>query len=161
MELTVRADNEGKWGFVERFKPYAWKDYRCVTVDVGVTSEGNFTEPYALRGTGFEKLSVVADEMGLEKYMKARKPIYSLLSDGFIIDIRSYFEYESGEYCEEKSHYHIYSIRDIIRSKPTEGKAYLVEVMEIPEELDALAKKLSKKVAETGFDRNAFLKARF
>lgn len=162
MDLTIRRGGN-MWGFVEGFKPYRFGDTGSITVTVGVTDKGEFTKPYFLRGGVFSPLSDLEKEgeVGLSAYMKAKKPIYSLLSDGFIITLKCYLDYTKGEFIKEKSKYDIYSIVKTTAVNANESKISTVRVMEIPEELDKLAISLMEKVLQTGTDREAFLRSRF
>lgn len=161
MELTIRKGEGNIWGFVEVFKTYRFCESGSITVTLGVTSEGEFTTPYILRSGKFIPLSEVEGDVGLEAYMKAKKPIYSLLSDGFIITLKCCVNYVTGDFIKDKSKYDIYSIVKTTPVNATEAKLSTVRLLEIPDNLDELAEKLMKKVVETGIDRVEFLRKRF
>lgn len=162
MDMTIRRGGK-VWGFVEGFKPYRFGDTGSITVTVGVDTKGRFTKPYFLRGGEFIPLSELEKEgeVGLSAYMKAKKPIYSLLSDGFIIKLKCYLDYTTGKFIREKSKYDVYSILKTTSVNVSEAKLSTVRVLEIPEELDKLAVSLMEKVVETGTDREEFLRRRF
>lgn len=163
MEMVIRKGEGNVWGFVEGFKCYRFGDTGNIKVTVGVTSEGKFTTPYILRGGKFLPLSDIENEgeVGLTAYMKAKKPIYSLITDGFIITLKCYLDYTTGELIEEKSGFDVYSVLKTTPVNATEAKLHTVRLLEIPEQLNTLAVNLMKKVVETGTDREQFLKNRF
>ena len=163
MELVIRKGEGNTWGYVESFKCYRFGDTGNIKVTVGVTSDGEFTTPHILRGGKFSPLSDIESEgeVGLTAYMKAKKPIYSLLADGFIITLKCYLDYTTGELIEEKSGFDVYSVLKTTPVNATEAKLHTVRLLEIPEQLNVLAINLMKKVVETGTDREKFLKNRF
>lgn len=161
MEMTIRRGEGNIWGFVEVFKPYRFGDVGSVTVTLGVTTDGKFTVPYILRSGKFVPLQEVEGDVGLKAYMKAKKPTYSLLSDGFIITLKCYFNYVTGEFIREKSNYDIYSIIKTTPVNANESKLSTVRLLEIPSQLEDLSIELMKQVVKTGANREEFLKGRF
>lgn len=163
MEMTIRRGEGNTWGFVEVFKSYRFGDTGNIKVTLGVGADGKFTSPYILRGGKFIPLKEIENEgeVGLKAYMKAKKPIYSLLSDGFIITLKCYLDYTTGEFIEEKSGYDIYSVLKTTPINASEAKLSTVRLLEIPDHLNELAINLMKQVVDTGIDREAFLRKRF
>lgn len=159
MEVTIRKDKNNVWGFVEAFNIYRYIEKGTITVTVIVTPEGKLSAPYVLRGETFIPLSQIEKEMGIEKYIKAKKPIYSRLQDGFIAKIKAGYNYETDEFVEESSMYSVYSIADK-NIQDNEGVLTLSPILEIPDKLDMLMKNLSREVAECSAERYNYLKGR-
>ena len=84
MKIQLRSDKHNRLGFVEKYNHYFYEDRRVTVLglaDVG----GYFSEPYVLRGDEFIPASQIEEEMGLEKYLKAKKPFYSVIGTGNIV----------------------------------------------------------------------------
>lgn len=163
MKTTVRLGEGNIWGFVEEFKTYRYGDTGSITVKVGVGGDGKFVKPYILRKGVFIPMSEIEKEgdCGVSAYMKAKKPIYSLLSDGFIINLKCYLDYTKGTLIPEKSHFDVYSVKGMTPVTAVEAKLTTIRLMEIPDALNELALELMGKVVEIGIDREKFLRSRF
>lgn len=162
MSIKIRRDENNKWGFVETFKPYRFGEVGSVTVLVGVTPDGKFTEPYILRKGLFIPLAEVEKDgdVGLKAYLRAKKPIYSMLSDGFIISLKCYMNYVTGEFIEDKSGYDIYTITGQTAVTSVESRLSTDKLMVIPENVDELAKNLLKEMVAFKDSREEFLLSR-
>lgn len=97
MELKVRNSKDNEWGFVEGFKVWRWDNKGYVEAVVGVTVDGNFTKPYVRRGGDFIPLSEIEESIGIDKYIKAKKPFYSLLKDCFVVRVRVGMNFLQGK----------------------------------------------------------------
>ena len=86
MKLKVKKSKSSKWGFVEKFDTkYSYMGVQFVKVIVALkfNSSGECSAiPYTYRGEEFVPLS----ELGfpIQDFVKAKKPVYSLL-DGIIV----------------------------------------------------------------------------
>lgn len=159
MELKVKLDKNNKWGFVESFKQWNYMNKGYVEVIVGVTVEGNFTTPYVYRKGEYIPLRVIEEEMGIEKYIKAKKPFYSLMSDGFVVRLRSRVDFEKKEYLPEDSDFDVYSINTRMGKKG--DMVPMIRVREIPENINTLmTEKLLPELAKCFGDRTVFLRSR-
>lgn len=159
MEVTIRRDKENTWGFVESFSIYGYKGKGAITVTAVVTPEGDLASPYVLRGNLFIPLSQIDEEMGIEKYIKAKKPIYSRLQDGFLVKIRAGYDFETRQFLLDSSQYSVYSILEK-SIQDNEGTLKLSPILEIPEKLDTLMKNLAEQVSKCGGIRYNYLKNR-
>lgn len=162
MSIKTRRDENNHWGFVETFKPYRFGDVGSVTALVGVTPEGKFAEPHILRKGVFIPLADVEKEgdVGLKAYMRAKKPIYSMLADGFIISLKCYMNYVTGEFIEDKSGYDIYTITGQTAVTSVESRLSTTKLMVVPKNIDELAKKLLKEMVKYQDNREEFLLSR-
>lgn len=161
MKLTIRKSKDDKWGFVETYSSYSYLLKGSITVTVGVTVDGTLTKPYVLRGEEFIPLSQIEEEMGIEKYIKAKKPFYSLLSDGFIVQLKVGLDFRTGEYLPDKSCYTVYKVTDKKVISPIECELSLVRILDTTDKLNELMENLGKEIASYKGDRATFLRARF
>lgn len=161
MKLTIRKSKDDKWGFVETYSSYSYLLKGSITVTVGVTVDGTLTKPYVLRGEEFIPLSQIEEEMGIEKYIKAKKPFYSLLSDGFIVQLKVGLDFRTGEYLPDKSCYTVYKVTDKKVISPIECELSLVRILDTTDKLNELMENLGREVASYKGDRATFLRARF
>lgn len=90
MILTLRKDNQGKWGIVEKHSIY---EYRGVT---NVTHIFNmFSEPMMYKGGVFQSLSNISENVGTFGYVKAKKPFYSVLDkNACLVELKA--KYKEG-----------------------------------------------------------------
>lgn len=160
MEVTIRKSKDNQWGFVETFNVYRYLECGSVTVTVVVTQEGKLATPYVLRGEEFIPAKQIEEELGLEKYIKAKKPFYCNLADGFIVSIKAGVNYVTGEFLPDTSNYIVYSLSEKSNMTTNSGVLHLKRVLNIPEQIDTLMMKLSKEVASCLGDRYNYLKSR-
>lgn len=161
MVIHVRRSKDNAWGFPETFKKYSYEGIGYVEVLAVVNPMGELSEPYVFRGEQFIPASQIDEEMGIEKYIKAKKPFYCLLSDGFIVSIRAGVNFITGEFLPEKTSYTVYNVRSTSYTSINAGTIQLMSILELPENVKELLDGLSKKVADCGGDRIAYLKSRF
>ena len=160
MELTVRSSNNNEWGFVESYKKYSYFNTRTINAVVGVGKDGKMKEPFALRSGDFVPLSVIDGEMTVDRYLKAKKPIYCKLKDGFIVSMKAVIDLESGKFLPESSSFMIYTIDT--RSSVFQGDSGVIKtvsMLEVPEEVKQLINSFMQVLAETD-DRADFLRSR-
>lgn len=163
MFIDLKADDQGNFAFVEKYKPYRYTHGSIkllMLVDAGV----GMVEPVVFRGNSFIPISQIEKEMGIDKYIKAKKPFYSMLGNGnLIVNMNVAFDLSTGEFIKDKTYYQAYTIvKDSLRFN--KGKdAWSVNTRMLRSsspELDSWFEKLSEDIAKTGFDREKFLKSR-
>ena len=160
MEVTIRRDKNKEWGFVESFQKYQALDKGNIKVITSVSPEGKFAKPYVFRGGEFVPLEIIDQEIGISKYLKAKKPFYSRLTDGFIVYIKAGVDYEKKEFLPESTEVIVYKTFTKVLSSPNEGKLLLVRVLDVPDRFSEMLNGLAKKVSECYGDRESFLKDR-
>lgn len=160
MEVVIRKSSDNDWGFVEEFNVYRYLECGSITVTLEIDVNGRMVSPYVLRGGEFVPISVIEEEMGIEKYINAKKPFYSKLGEGFIVKIKAGLNYVTGEFLPEKSTYIIYEAKGKSDMQPTQGKLQLSRVLEIPETLHNLMLEVSKQVVACQGDKAEFLRSR-
>lgn len=161
MILKIKpSGKDGVWGFVEEFKTYLYDDTGYVKVLVGIDKSFNFSKPYVYRKNDFVLASGIDKEMGIEKYIKAKKPFYSMLSDGIIAEIRAGLNYKTGEFLPNKTDY---TIHKPLETMEVNGRLVIKTsaVKEFTPELNEFMMLMAKKVSECGGDRDVFLRSRF
>lgn len=161
MVIHVRKSKDDIWGFPESFNTYFYGSKGYVKVTAVVTPEGKLSEPYVFRGEKFIPAKEIDKEMGVEKYIKAKKPFYCLLNDGFIVSIKAGVDCTTGEYLPEKTSYSIYNISKTSGSSINSGEIQLVGILELPQQIRDLMEKLARDVASCRGNRIQYLKSRF
>lgn len=160
MKLVIRKGNNKGWGFVEKFQTSGANKNLYVKVIVGISPNGKMVEPYAFRGKEFISLRQIDDEVGIDKYIIAKKPFYSLLNDGFVASITTCFNYETGEIVESKSTYTVYEAEGWVVTSDTEGELSLRNIIKVPEAVNNIIKEIQKTITKTRGDREKFFKER-
>lgn len=162
VKIKVKVDNESRWGFVESYR--VWRNYLnrgYIEVLVGISPAGEFTRNYIWRGGEFVSVSEATKDVSLERYLKAKKPFYSLLSEGFIAKIRVGYDFNEGKILEKSSDYEIYKIGDDSTFSKMDGELPMMRVREVnPIIVSLINRKLSKEIAECGTDRYKFIAKR-
>lgn len=164
MKLTVRmSDKSPKWGYVEKFDVYRYDNEGFITVITGLhvigPGEATLTQPYVLRGGEFIPLNVIEEEMGIAKYIKAKKPFYSLIEDGYVIQLKVRLNFETGEYIPKKSILEVYT-PEIKNCGVLDGTMFLRRILSHPPKLKELLHSLAAEVATCKGDKEVFLKSR-
>lgn len=160
MDLNIKKGESNIWGFAETFQIYRYDDKGTITVTLVVSHEGRLSNPYVFRGGDFVPASQIHEEMGIQKYLKAKKPFYSRLSDGFIVKLRVGTNFLTGEYIPETSVHDVFEISKT-SVQVNSGKLTVRRLLEIPDKVKELMEELSKEVAKCKGDRETFLISRF
>lgn len=160
-KLKIRRSEENTWGFVESFKTYFCEDTGSITVLVCINNKGEFAEPYVLRGNHFIKASQIDSEMGISKYINAKKPFYSMLSDGFVAQVKVALNTVTNEIIPERSGFTVYKADSKNLETDSSGELNISRVIQVPKHIDELMVVLQKDLALCKGDREAFLKSRF
>lgn len=163
MRIDLRCDSEGKFGFVEKYKPYVYDGIGAVQLRATANAGGYISVPYVFRGGLFIPVKQIEEEMGIGKYIKAKKPFYSVMGTGnLIMDIRVAFNLESGEYLKDKSVFKLYGVvKDSLVYRKDVWSVELRRLTSSSSELDNWLESVARSVASTGLDREMFLKTRF
>lgn len=162
MKIELKCDKEGKFGFVEKFKPYIYGDLSTLSVRVMVDVGNKISEPYVFRGGLFIPAEQIEKEMGISKYIKAKKPFYSVLGTGNLIaDLKVAYHTKSKEFIKDKSDVKLYGIvRDSLVYKEKEG--WSVDIRKLTSsspELDSWFEQTLMTIIDV--NRENFLKLRF
>ena len=166
MELIVRRGDTGKFGFVETFGRYRYLNCGSISMTIGIEHDEDgqsfkLVAPHVWRAGAFVPLAQIEEEMGISKYVRAKKPFYSVLEKGgYIVTLKVGVDYLTGTYLKDKSSYVIYTIRDVIKANDRDDMLKLVSILNVPEVVDKNIHSLMEKIASTKGDREAFLKSR-
>lgn len=158
--VNVRCSKDNMWGFPETFKKYSYEGVGYVEIVGVVTPEGKLSEPFVFRGGEFIPASQIDSEMGIEKYIKAKKPFYSRLNDGFIVTIRAGADFTKKEFLPERTSYTVYRI-EMVNGDNSNAQIRLVSILEVPGQVCEMLMNLAMEVAGCWGDRAAYLRSRF
>jgi len=162
MKLKLRCSDDGEsFGFVETFKPYSYVN-GAISIRAVAEAGGYFSEPFVYRGGEFVSARQIEEEMGISKYIKAKKPFYSLLGEGnVIVDMRVSYDLKSKRYLPDTSYFKLYGI--VKDSLVQDGDDWFVELRRYSSsspELDNWLQNVASRVARFGIDREKFLMSR-
>lgn len=166
MNIDLRADRNGNFAFVETFKVYEYRGEGTIDVlAVPDTSMSVLPMAYVLRGETYIPTSTIEEEMGIEKYVVAKKPMYSLISDNrpLILRAKVGIRYDDNTYLKEKSTYSIYIKNPNVPIEPLAGDRYLMRTRELlsrDEAIEAWLDSIGESIARYGTNRVEFLKSR-
>lgn len=159
MIVKVKLGSDKKWGFLEKYESYWYKDRGYVKALVGLSMNKTLSKPYVYRGGDFVGLDIIDNEVGVDRYVKAKKPFYSMLSGGFIVVLKSYIDLSSGKgiYIPDKSSYEVYVVNKILEGG---NEVALKRVIDVPEAFRDIVEEPLRVLAESMGDREKFLKSR-
>ena len=166
MTLTLKCDIHGTLGFVETFKPYVYNN-GVIHIKALANVDGYLPEPMVSRGGVFVPASQIDEEMGIAKYIKAKKPFYSILGTGDIVaDLKVAYDLKTKLYIPAKSDLKLYGFvkNSLVYDSDSKSDLWTVQLRRFTtssEKLDEWLSSIANTIAQMGNDREAFLKSRF
>ena len=160
MKVKIKKNKNGEWAMVETFQVYRYGNSGAITITGIVNTIGELTGSYVYRKEDFIPASQIEEEMGIEKYLNAKKPFYMKLSDGFVVKVRAAMNFSTRACDFSKSSCELYKVIGKEMGVTT-GQLTLTRILEIPETLSELQTKLIKDVAECNGNRLEYIKSRF
>ena len=158
MLLKVKVDNNRTWGFLEKYEDYWHYGKGYVKALVGVKADRTLSTPYVYRGGEFISLDKIEEEMGIDRYIKAKKPFYSMIDGCFVVVLKAYVDFNNDIYIPEKSTYEVYvpNISNVTR----DGTIALKKVLDVPKEFRSIVEEPLRILGESRGDREKFLRSR-
>jgi len=158
MLVKVRSDKNNTWGFLERYETYQYRGIGYVKALVGVTVDKGLTPVWVFKGYEFISLETIDETVGINKYIKAKKPFYSRVSDCFIVELKAGVDFKNKKYYPEKSTFELY----MLNGKPVgDGKTLpFKKVLDVPQEFRSIVEEPLKLLGESLGDREKFLRSR-
>ena len=147
------------WGFVEKYKVWKYGTKGYIEVVLGLDSNTQqLSEPYVFRGEEFIKASQIDEEMGISKYIKAKKPFYSLLERNLVLKMHVAMDFNEKSIIEDKCYSLVYKPTGFSKDG---NRLNLVRYSSISDEVKAVIESLFIKVLESCGDREVFIRSRF
>lgn len=163
MRLEIKFDEKGRPGFVEKFKKYYYTN-NSVSIFCIANLYEQIPEAYVYRADEYIKTSQIDKEIGIYKYIRAKKPFYSLLTNGnIILDLKVVYD-DDFNYIKEKTVYTLYIIDpSSIKRGPEKCTVDLIQLLKIDnrEKVDAWIDTIANSLVSLNCDRELFLKNRF
>lgn len=162
MWLTLKCSDDNRFGFVETYKPYSFST-GAVKLRLVADAGWRLAEPYVMRGGRFIPAKEIDEEMGISRYIKAKKPFYSVLGTGnIVVDMRVVFDLKTLEYLPDESSFSIYGIvKNSLVLKDDEWGVEIRRISSVSDELVEWLNDVAAEIASMGYDKEAFLKSRF
>ena len=165
MQLTLRKDKDGRAGMVELFRIYKYIEDGSVSLRCAVKVNSDMSlslqEPSVLRQNEFIPLAQIDEEMGIAKYIRAKKPFYSLLDNRtFVMYAKVAFTLENLVYLPEKSHFRLMYPRRTTDTPDGNLIAFLTEVGSYSPASIEWFSQFAQQFAKYNFDREKFFRSR-
>ena len=150
-------------GFAEQYTQRYYRnadDVRYTTYKVKFTADiqGNFSEPYVARGGIFVPAHVIHNEMGIDKYIKAKKVFYSVLDkDMCIVSATIYRNIDTGELIYDKSSFHLFIYDTHIIEYGNDLYINAFEMLAQNEMIDNWFRLIAEKFVNYGYTKEKFL----
>ena len=158
MIVKTRKDKHNEWGFLEKYQSYNHMGNGYIKALVGVTLDKKLTPVFVYKGSEFVPLEEIENTMGIEKYIKAKKPFYSKVKNCFVVELKAVVNFRTKEYFPEKSTFDVYTVNEIT-GNIDEGLPFK-RVMGVPNEFRAVVEEPLRLLGESFGDRNKFLRSR-
>ena len=158
MLVKVKADKNKNWGFLEQYDSYYYEGKGYVKALVGVKIDKTLTMPYVYRGEEFISLDLIDAEVGIDRYIKAKKPFYSMIEGCFIVVLKAVVDYTKKEYIPEKSTFELYTPN--LNSSDLKDRIPLKKVLDVPVEVRTLVEEPLRLLGESFGNREQFLRSR-
>jgi hypothetical protein len=105
MSLILSVKNDGKrFAFVERYSVYCYRGKGHITSLCAVTKKGIIAPSYAFKRESFINLKEIDKTVGIDSYLKAKKALYSIIGQGFIVEMRIGVDFTTGKYLEKNTY---------------------------------------------------------
>lgn len=158
MIIKAKCSKSREWGFVEKYDVYRYNSRGYVKALTAVTTEGVLAPAYAFKGDEFIGLKDIDEEVGIDRYIKAKKPFYSKLKEGFLVVLKAEVDFVNKEYIPEKSSFEVYTINgnpsDLSKGLPFK------KVLDVPKEFSDLVQEPLRVLGESFGSREEFLRSR-
>lgn len=158
MILKVRMNKYGAWGFLEKYSQYQYGSSGYVRAITSVTRDGKLSPAYVFKGEDFIDVCDIDESIGLDKYIKAKKPFYSKIGEGFVVVLKAEVDFVTKEYFPEKSTYEVFEVNGIPMN--LEKGVPFKRIIDVPREFDEIVKEPMRILGESFGDRYEFLKGR-
>lgn len=158
MLVKVRCSNDKEWGFLEKYDVYRYYNEGYIKAVTAVTADKKLSPCYAFKGGRFVPLKEIEESVGIDKYIKAKKPFYSKLNEGYLVVLKAEVNFKDKVYFPEKSSYEVYTINGN-PSNIEDGIAFK-RLLNVPKEFRDVVEEPLRVLGESFGDREKFLKER-
>lgn len=160
MLVKARNSKNGEWGFLEKFEKYQYKDEGYVKALTSVSTDGKLTPVYVFKGEDFVSLSEIDEEVGIDRYIKAKKPLYVKSNEGFIVVLKAEVDFRNKVYFPERSSYEFYTLNGDLAKIDISNGVPFKKVLNAPDKLRKLVEEPLRLLGESFGDREVFLRSR-
>lgn len=158
MLVKVRCSDNKEWGFLEKYDSYRYNDTGYVRAVTSVTVDKKLAPCYAFKGDKFIPLREIEETVGIGKYIKAKKPFYSKLNQGYLVVLKAEVDFRNKVYFADKSTFEVY----VLNGAPSniESGVAFKRLLNVPKEFRDLVEEPLRVLGESFGDREKFLKER-
>ena len=158
MLVKAKSSKTKEWGFVEKYESYRYNGMGYVKALASVNAEGKLSPVYVYRGDEFIPLSEIDKEVGIDRYLKAKKPFYAKLKEGFLVVLKATVDFENRVYIPEESTFEVYTMNGN-PSNIDHGLPFK-KVMDVPKEFADVVSEPLRVLGESFGNREEFLRRR-
>lgn len=158
MLIKARCSKSKSWGFLEKYEVYSYNSKGYIKALTSVTIEGKLAPSFVFKGDEFIPVSLIDEEVGVDRYLKAKKPFYAMINSGFVVVLKAEVDFANKEYFPEKSTFEVYTLN----GNPTDLSKGLPfkKVLDVPKEFADIIEEPLKILGESFGDRAKFLRRR-
>lgn len=155
MKLKIRPnESRTEWGLIEDYGYYwyggEWQTTLCIAAG------GVPVEPHLLIGGDFVPVSERLEAISIERYLKAKKPVFSLLGKGLIVKLTCPAK-KGGGVEEGSGSFSLWLPKDV---KTEEGILVCERAKEVPELVTSSMEGVLADFKRTAGDRAGWLTSR-
>lgn len=158
MKIKAKYSKNNEWGFLEKYECYRYEDTGYVRATCSVTPQQKLAPAYIYKGDEFVNISDADKEVGLERYIKAKKPFYAKMKEGFVVVLKASVNFKTKEYYPEKSSYEVL----VLNGSPdmVNKEIPFKRLIDVPVEFNNIVKEPLRILGESFGDREKFLRSR-
>lgn len=158
MLVKAKCSKTKEWGFVEKYESYRYNNKGYVKALTSINVKGELSPSYVYRGNEFIPISEIDSEVGIDRYLKAKKPFYAKIKEGFLVVLKASVDFEKKVYIPEESTFEVYTLN----GTPTNIDSGLPfkKVLDVPKEFIDIVNEPLRILGESFGDRGEFLRRR-
>lgn len=158
MLVKARKSKTDEWGLLEKYETYNYCGKGYIEALTAVTADKKLAPCYVFRGSEFVPIGVIEEEVGIGKYIKAKKPFYFKPREGFLVILKAKVDFNNKIYLEDQSEFEVYTLNGF--SSVSNDSLPFKKVLDVPSEFADVVKEPLRILGESFGDREKFLKSR-
>ena len=158
MLLKIKGSDEKEWGFTEKYEVYNYDGKGYIKALTSVSLDRELCPCFAFKGGRFISAGEIEDEVGIARYIKAKKPFYSKFSSGYVVELKAYVDFVNKEYI--RGTFEVFIPNNNPKATDVDGTLSFKRVLNVPEEFNLIVKEPLEVLANSFGNREVFIKSR-
>lgn len=156
MIVKARCSNSKEWAFLEKYEVYRHYNRGYVKAITSVNVNGKLSPKYVFKGGEFVSVSDIDNSVGIDRYIKAKKPFYSKIKEGILVVLKAEVDFVEKLYYPEKSTYEVYTLNGGLYGNDTELP--FKRVLAVPDSFNDIVKEPLQILGESFGNRELYIR---